>query len=76
MHVMAKRKLSDLDRPDIDGEPEGWRELQELARNEKDPKKLEGIIAQMNQLLTECEKQAFAKNGPHTSRRARPKKNG
>ena len=44
--------------PDLFGEPEGWRELQERARNERDPRKLEAIIAEMNRLLSELEKRA------------------
>jgi hypothetical protein len=52
------------------GEPEGWRELQERARRERDPRKLEAIIAEMNRLLTECEKKAAAGEAPRpTSRR-------
>jgi hypothetical protein len=39
-------------------EPPGWRELQERAKSERDPRKLEAIIAEMNRLLTECEKRA------------------
>jgi hypothetical protein len=44
----------------VSGEPEGWRELQERARNELDSRKLEAIIAEMNRLLSEREKQAAA----------------
>jgi hypothetical protein len=44
--------------PRIAEEPEGWRELQARAKNERNPKKLEAIIAEMNQLLTECERRA------------------
>jgi 23S rRNA maturation mini-RNase III len=36
-------------------EPKGWRQLQQRAQREKDPKKLAQIIDQMNQLLTEHE---------------------
>jgi len=73
---MAGKKSRALDPPDIDGEPEGWRQLQELARIEKDPKKLAAIIDKMNDLLTECEKQASATNGRRpTTRRTSAKKN-
>jgi hypothetical protein len=52
------------------GEPEGWRELQERARSERDPRKLEAIIAEMNRLLSECEKKAAEGEAPRpTSRR-------
>ena len=69
---MPRRKPREIDWPDI--EPEGWRELQERARNERDPRKLEAIIAEMNQLLTECEKKAADGKGPRpTSRRGSPK---
>ena len=60
---MPKRKSTDSDLPDISGEPEGWRLLQERARSERDPRKLEVIIAEMNQLLKKCENQALADNG-------------
>jgi len=46
--------------PDLPDEPEGWRELQKRARNEPDPRKLEAIIAEMNELLSEHEKRAAA----------------
>jgi hypothetical protein len=39
-------------------EPQGWRELWEMAQQEQDTKKLAAIIDQMNQLLTEHEKRA------------------
>jgi hypothetical protein len=52
------------DVPDVPGEPEGWRELQERARRTRDPKQLEAIIAEMNQLLSECEKKAAGGKGP------------
>ena len=62
-----------LDWHDLHGEPEepeGWRELQERARNERDPGKLEALIAEMNRLLSECEKKAANGKGPRsTSRR-------
>jgi hypothetical protein len=51
--------------PDTSGEPEGWSELQEQARNELDPRKLEEIIAEMNRLLSECEKRAAAGEMPN-----------
>jgi hypothetical protein len=61
---MAKVKLGQSDWPDLFGEPEAWRDLQEQARNERDPKKLEAIIAEMNRLLGECEKKAAAGEAP------------
>jgi hypothetical protein len=36
-------------------EPRGWRELQEIAQNESDPKKLGDIVDRMNSLLDEWE---------------------
>jgi hypothetical protein len=66
---MPKEKPGDLDWHDLHGEPEGWRELQERARSEQDPRKLEAIIAEMNQLLTECEKKAADGKGPHSTSR-------
>lgn len=39
-------------------EPKGWRELQEMAQSERDPKKLAKIIDRMNELLAEQEKKA------------------
>lgn len=44
--------------PEVPGEPDGWRELQEKARRETDPKKLAAIIDEMNKLLTEQEERA------------------
>jgi hypothetical protein len=71
---MPGGKFGESERPDIPGEPEGWRELQERARDERDPRKLEAIIAEMNQLLSECEKKAVAaKRPPSPSRQDRPK---
>jgi len=73
----VRKTTSDgVDWPDLFGEPEVWRELQERARNERDPRKLETIIAEMNQLLTECEKRAGNGNGNSprsTSRRGQVK---
>ena len=68
-------RFSKSDRPDVPGEPEGWRELQERAQSERDPRKLEAIIEEMNRLLTECEKRAVAGEGPDpTSRRCTVKR--
>jgi hypothetical protein len=65
---MPEERPRDLNWPD--GEPEGWRELQERAQNERDPRKLEAIISEMNRLLSECEKKAATGEEPHpTSRR-------
>jgi hypothetical protein len=61
---MPIKRSKEFDWPDISGEPEGWRELQERARNERDPRKLEAIIAEMNQLLSKCEKKAANGKGP------------
>ncbi len=73
---MPSTKLRGSDWPDVSGEPEGWRSLQERARNERDPRKLEAIIAEMNQLLTEWEKKAAGDHGLRsTSRRSSPKQN-
>ncbi len=74
-NAVRETKLGTIDWPDLFAEPEGWRELQERARNEPDPKKVEAIIAEMNQLLTECEKRAGNGNGKRprsTSRRGKP----
>ena len=57
---MPGAKFGQSDWPDLPGEPEGWRELQERARSEQDPRKVEAIIAEMNRLLSECEKRAAA----------------
>ena len=59
---MPKTKFGESDSPNLPGEPEGWRELQERARNEPDPRKLEAIIAEMNQLLTDCENKATGRD--------------
>ena len=65
---MPRAKFGESEWPP--GEPEGWRELQERARSERDPRKLEAIIAEMNRLLTECEKKAAAGEAPRpTSQR-------
>ena len=52
----SDRKMPEIPLPP--GEPEGWRELQERAKSTRDPKELEMIIAEMNRLLSECEKKA------------------
>jgi hypothetical protein len=44
--------------PEVPGEPKGWRDLQERAQQETDPKKLAAIIDEMNKLLTEHEGRA------------------
>jgi hypothetical protein len=54
----------------VENEPEGWRQLQEKAQREKDPKKLAALIDQMNQMLAECEKKAAAKKDSDRSRRS------
>lgn len=42
-------------------EPQGWRKLWEQAQRERDPKKLDAIIKQVNRLLTEYENRALAR---------------
>ncbi len=44
----------------LDDEPKGWRDLQERALNERDPKKLMRIIDQLNALLTRHERRITA----------------
>jgi hypothetical protein len=66
---MRRTKSGKADWSDFREEPEAWRELQERARNERDPKKLEAIIAEMNRLLTELEKEANGKGTRPRSRR-------
>ena len=61
---MPGAKFKGPDWPDLPGEPEGWRDLQERAQNEQNPRKLEAIIAEMNRLLSECEKKAAAGEAP------------
>ena len=41
-------------------EPESWRKLWKKAQRERDPKKLDAIIKQMNQLLAAHEKRSAA----------------
>jgi hypothetical protein len=59
---MTATKSKPPEWPRIPDEPEGWRELQTRAKNERDPKKLEVIIAEMNQLLADCERRASSTN--------------
>jgi len=66
---MPGSKFDKFKWPDFPGEPEGWRELQERAKSERDPRKLEAIIAEMNRLLSECEKRAAAGEAPRRSLR-------
>ena len=61
---MPEAKFKAPDWPDLFEEPEGWRELQEQARSERDPRKLEAIIAEMNRLLSEREKRAAVGGAP------------
>lgn len=42
--------------PLADQEPKGWRKLCEKAQRERNPQKLDAILKQVNQLLTEHEK--------------------
>ena len=42
-------------------EPLGWRKLWEQAQREKDPKKLDAIIKQVNRLLTEHKNRLIAR---------------
>lgn len=55
--------------PALPEEPEGWRELQEKAQRERDPKKLAALIDKMNELLTEWEKKAAGEEGKSRVRR-------
>jgi hypothetical protein len=63
---MVRRTKSEPLRPD---EPEGWRELQEKAQRERNPKKLAMLIDEMNQILTEWEKKGAAEEGTKRIRR-------
>jgi hypothetical protein len=73
---MPGTKFGESSWPDLPGQPECWRELQERAKSERDPRKLEAIIAEMNRLLSECEKRAAAGEVPDpTSRRGSAKQN-
>ena len=69
--LMRDAKFSSGDWPDYFEEPEHWRQLQERARSERDPRKLEAIIAEMNQLLTDFENKA---KGNHRQRTASPRR--
>jgi hypothetical protein len=70
---MSDKKTAVVDWCEILSEPEGWDELQERAQSERDPRKLEAIIAEMNALLSECEKSAAnGSGGRPTSRRSNP----
>jgi hypothetical protein len=51
MRVRSRVRLADQ-------EPKGWRTLWERAQRERDPQKLDTIIKQLNQLLTEHEKRS------------------
>ncbi len=65
VYSMSKTDPPEWKMPEVPGEPEGWRELQEKAQQETDPKKLAAIIDEMNKLLTEQEERARRrKNGP------------
>jgi hypothetical protein len=66
---MRRGESGEADWSDFRNEPEAWRQLQEQARSERDPKKLEAIIAEMNRLLTELEKEANGKGTHPRSRR-------
>ena len=44
----------------LDDEPKGWRELQQKALNERDPKQLVKIIDRLNALLTRHERRITA----------------
>ena len=67
---MSNKKSAVLDWCEILSEPEGWDELQERAQRERDPRKLEVIIAEMNALLSECEE--IAANGAANRNERRP----
>ena len=66
---MPGAKFGESEPPGLPGEPEGWRELQERARSARDPKELDAIIAEMNRLLTECEKKSTLGEAPHPAPR-------
>jgi len=71
---MPGKKFGESEWPDLPGEPEGWRDLQERARRARDAKELEAIIAEMNRLLSDCEKEAAADEAPRpTSQRGSAK---
>jgi hypothetical protein len=55
--------------PRLPDEPKGWRELRAKAQKERDPKKLDALIKQMNSLLSRTEKSKPGKkaNGPAAS---------
>ncbi|MGD0415034.1 MAG: hypothetical protein ABSA80_06750 [Terriglobales bacterium] len=57
---MAREEFNELAWPALFEEPERWRVLQEQALAEREPKKLEAIIKEMNDLLTGLEKRAAA----------------
>lgn len=61
---MPGREPDETDPPRLPDEPEGWRELQKKARNAQSLKELDAILAEMNQLLAECEKKAAAAEAP------------
>jgi hypothetical protein len=60
---MPKAKFGQSGPPDLPGEPEGWRELQERARNAPNSIELDAIITEMNRLLAECERSASSGEG-------------
>jgi len=45
-------------------EPAGWKELQELAQRERDPRELAKILEKMNCLLNEHERRAALNEEP------------
>jgi hypothetical protein len=55
---------------DLLDEPKGWRMLQTLAQNEKDPQRLEAIIHQMNRLLDQHERTSAIGKASSTRRRS------
>ena len=71
---MADHEFDGDEIPVLPGEPDGWRELQKKARSAQTLKELDSILAQMNKLLTECEKNAEAGGAPHPAAQPNDKK--
>jgi hypothetical protein len=71
---MPKPNFGETGTPNLPEEPEGWRILQERARNARDPRELEAVIAEINQLLTESERKASGGEGPPPGSRRRSAK--
>jgi hypothetical protein len=48
-------RLAETELASVHNEPPQWRELQELAREEKDPQRLQVLVEQMNDVLCQYE---------------------